>query len=218
MKKQIFLFCAATVLFSLILYGCVSVPNSPNSRFYMPASVNSEQALEKIDIAPGHIIAVGPIGIPACQDRPQIVTINKDGTFSFAQFERWGEPLDSSIARVIYDDLASLLPAASFQMFPCNFAISFDYQVVVDIIHLDSNLSKDMLFVAQWSVIDAKNRSLLLTKRSQFNEPVNPHNYFGVSRALGNACFSLSKEIAGSLSMLSKQPKQLKDASKDKSS
>ncbi len=212
MRKVNFLLCAAVVLIGLILNGCVSVSSSPNPRFYMTSSISKEQAVEKFDIASGVIVAVGPIGIPEYQDRPQIVTRNKNGTLSFAQFDRWGEPLDSGIARLINDDLASLIPAASFQTFPCNFAIPLDYQVIVEVTQLDSELEKDIVFSAQWSIIDAENRKLLLTKRSQFSEPINPHNYFGLSRALGAVCFSLSREIAENLSMLSKQPKSVKEA------
>ncbi|MDO8662896.1 MAG: PqiC family protein [Candidatus Omnitrophota bacterium] len=210
MSKANFLSCAAVVLFVFLINGCVSIPSSPTPRFYMPGSITKEQSVEKFEIASGVIVAVGPIRIPAYQDRPQIVTRNKDGTLLFAQFERWGEPLDSGIARLINDDLASLLPAASFQVFPCNFAIPLDYQVIVEVLQLDSELEKDMVFTGQWSIIDAKSRELLLTKRTRISKPINPHNYFGLAQALGDVCFSLSREIAENLSMLSKQPKSSK--------
>lgn len=204
MRKSNLLFCAAVILPILVLNGCLSVPGSPNPRFYMPVSASSEQALEKFEITPGVIVAVGPIGIPAYLDRPQMVTKNKDGTFNFAQFDRWLEPLDSGLARLINEDLTRLLPQASFQLFPCSFAIPLDYQVIVEVVKLDSELDKEMNFTAQWSIIEAKSRKLLLTKRSQFSQPINPHNYFGLSKALGSVCFSLSREIAQDLSGISK--------------
>ncbi len=194
----------ALILIVFLLSGCVSIPESPSPRFYMPASITSEQAVEKFDIAPGVIVSVGPVNIPDAQDRPHIVTRNKDGNISFAQFDRWAEPLDSIIARVINNDLTGLMPQASFQIFPCNLAIPLDYQVVVEVVQLDSELSKDMNLTAQWSIIEVKNRKLLLTKRSRFIEPINPHDYFGLSKALGTACLSLSKEIATNLSAIAK--------------
>ncbi len=197
----------AAVLFALVLNGCVSLSNSPTPRFYMPAALEKSQTAQKFDIASGVIIAVGPIGIPEYLDRPQIVTKNKNGTLNFAQFDRWGEPLDSGLARLVSDDLAVMLPAANFQLFPCNFAIPLDYQVVIDVIGLDSELDKDMAFTAQWSIIDAKSRKLLLTKRSEFSEPINPHNYFGLSKAVGTICAALSREIAENLSRIPKKPK-----------
>jgi len=200
-----FVICALS--FVILTSGCVSVSNSPNSRFYLPGSLPKEPAAERLEIAQGVIVAVGPIGIPEYQDRPQIVTRNKNGTFSFAQFDRWAEPLDSSLARILSEDLSVMLPSASFQLFPCNFAIPLDYQVIVDILQLDSELAGDMVFAAQWSIIDARNRKMLFTKKSQFIQAINPHNYFGLSQALSSAVASLSKEIAENLVKLSKPPK-----------
>jgi uncharacterized lipoprotein YmbA len=170
----------------------------------MPDSLVDGKEVEKINIVPGLIISVGPINIPDSQDRPQIVTRNTDGTVSFAQFHRWAEPLDSIIARVINNDLTSLLPQTSFQIFPCNLAIPLDYQIVVEVVQLDSELDKDMNFTAQWSIIEAKTRKLLLTKRSRFVESINPHDYSGLSKALENVCLYLSKEIASNLSVVAK--------------
>jgi hypothetical protein len=205
MKKTYFLPGGLVILFVLILNGCVSIPESPSPRFYMPGSISSKPVDEKFSIASGVVIAVGPIAIPESQDRPQIVTKNKDGTISFAQFDRWAEPLDAILAGILSDDLASLLPAASFHIFPCNYAIPVDYQVIVEIIKLDSELDKDMIFVGQWSIIDARTKKPLLIKRSMIVEPINPHDYFGLSKALGAVCSSLSKEVANSLSELVKQ-------------
>jgi len=208
MKKNKILSSAAVILFIFILNGCVSLSASPAPRFYMASSVSKEQPVEKFDIITGVIVAVGPVRIPAYQDRPQIVTKNEDGTLSFAQFDRWGEPLDSGISRLINEGLVSLLPSANFQVFPYSYsAIPVDYQLIVEVVQLDSQLEKSMVFTAQWSIIDAKSKKLLLTKRSQFSESINPHNYFGLAKALGDLCFSLSREIAENLSMLSKQPK-----------
>jgi len=198
---------AAVVLFIFTASGCLSVPGTPNSRFYMLNPISKEQAAEKLEIAPDIIIEVGPIGVPDYQDRPQIVTKNTNGTLSFAQLDRWGEPLDSALARIISENLAVMLPAASFQVFPCNFAIPLDYQVIANIVQLDSQFRKDMVVTVQWSVINAKSRKMVLTKRSQFSEPINPPNYFGIAQALSSTCAALSREMAGELSKLPKLPK-----------
>jgi len=207
MNKAIFWNCGLIFSFVLMLTGCVSVSQSPNPRFYMPSPMSKEEAVKKIDIVPGVIVAVGPVKIPEYQDRPQIVTKNKNGTFNFAQFDRWAEPLDSTLARLISDNLVSLLPAASFQLFPCSFAIPLDYQVIVEVTQLDSQLDQELALTAQWSIIDAKNRKLLLTTRSQFTQPINPHDYFGLTRALSLACSALSRQIAENLASISKHPR-----------
>jgi len=204
MKMMKFSYSAIAALFILLLNGCVSVASSPASRFYMPISISKGEAKDKFEIPAGTIIVVGPIGIPDYQDRPQIVTTNKDSTLNFAQFDRWAEPLDSIFMRLLSDDMTAMLPSAAFHTFPCNFAIPLDYQVIVDIVQLDNQLDKQMALTAQWSIIDAKNRKMLVTKRSQFTQPIEPHNYSGVSMALSKVSISLSREIAQSLSTLPK--------------
>lgn len=211
MSKRVFLCCVMLGLSVFIFSGCLSLSSSPAPRFYMLKAMDKQQISAKFDIAPGVIVAVGPVGIPEYQDRPQIVTMDKDGMLKFAQFDRWGESLDSALARLITDNLTVMLPAASLQIFPCNFAIPLTYHVIVDVIQLDSRLDKGVFFVCQWSIIDVKNKQMLLTKRSEFRQPVNPHNYLGLTNALSASCVSLSSEIAANLAELSKQPKVKKD-------
>jgi len=211
MKKSNFLRCALIFLFALALNGCVSMSSSPTPKFYMPVSLEKGQAVQKIDITPGVIIAVGPVGIPEYLDRPQIVTKNNNGTLHFAQFERWGEPLDSALNRMLIDNLAVMLPSANFQFFPCSFTIPLDYHVIADVVRLDSELNKDMVLDIQWSIIDSRSKKMILTKRSEIREAIDPHNYFGVSKALSAVCVTLSRQIAESLSSISNQSKVTKN-------
>jgi uncharacterized lipoprotein YmbA len=121
---------------------------------------------------------------------------------TFAQFDRWGESLDIGVARLIEEDLAVMLPDAKFTLYPWNSSIQIRYQVVVDIIQLDSELENDLFLAAQWMVIDAKNTKTLIIKRFEFRQPVIPQNYTGLAKTLSAACASLSSEIAEALAAL----------------
>lgn len=201
MKKTAILATAA--LFILILSGCVSVANSPNPRFYMLRAVDQDSNYQKFDILAGTIIAVGPVKIPEYLNRPQMVTKDKKGMLNFAQFDRWGELLESGITRLMIEDFTLMLPGASLQMYPSNFAIPLNYQVSVDIVQMESELNKNLLLVAQWTVIDSKSMKMIFTKRSEFTVPITPHDYPGLTEALSTAGASLSAEIAQKLSELS---------------
>lgn len=207
MKRVSWLCSLAVTLFSFLILGCISVSKSPTPRFYMLPLADSAQIGNKFDIPAGFIIAIGPIGIPEYQNRPQIVTKSKEGMLNFAQFDRWGEALDFGLSRLIVENLTIMLPDANFQIFPCNFAIPLDYQVMVDVVQLESELDKDMFMVAQWTVIDSKSREMLLTKRSEFRQAISPHNYSGLAQALSGTITKLSFEIADSLARLANQPK-----------
>lgn len=195
-------------MLSLTLSGCISVPNSPASRFYTLQSLDENQAGKKFDITPGLIIGVGPVKIPEYLNRPQIVTQDKNKMLNFAEFDRWGESLDSAIARLINEDLTIMLPDAAVRLFPWNLDIPVDYQVVMDIVQLECELDKDLFLAVQWSVIDLSDRKMLLIKRSEFRQTVTPRNYSGLARTLSAACASLSEEIAQALSALPVRPQK----------
>ncbi len=204
MRRVSFLHCVIVILFSFIFSGCLSVSNSPVPRFYMLRLIDNVEEIKKFDIASKVIIWVGPVEIPEYQNRPQIVTRNNNGMLTFAQFERWGESLDAGLSRLILENLTAMLPEAEFQIFPCNFSIPLDYQVIVNVVQLESQLDKDLFLVVQWTIINAKTKEMLLTKRSGIRQLINPHTYFGLTQSLSRATGLLSSEIAENLEKLAK--------------
>ncbi|MGD0551308.1 MAG: PqiC family protein [Sedimentisphaerales bacterium] len=204
MKQIVIRSCAVmgVACLALVLSSCMSVPNSPTPRFYMLQAVDGNQVSKKTNIASDVVIGVGPVKIPKYQDRPQIVTQDKEKMLKFAQFDRWGEPLDLGMTRLIGENLAVMLPEAKFTLYPWNSSVPVKYQVVVEIVQLDSNLDKDMFLVAQWLVIDVQNAKTLIIKRSEFRQSVIPQNYSGLAKTLSMACASLSSEIAEAIATL----------------
>ncbi|MCX5694559.1 MAG: PqiC family protein [Candidatus Omnitrophica bacterium] len=206
MRQHSFLFYVVIIIMVFIFNGCLSVSNSPVPKFYMLRAIDNATESKKFNISSKTIIGIGPIEIPEYQNRPQIVTRDKEGMLNFAQFERWGESLDAGLARLILENLTVMLPQAEFQIFPCNFSIPLDYQVIINVVQLESQLDKEVFLAIQWTIVDTKTKGMLLTKRSEIYQAINPHTYFGLAQALSKACASLSREIAESLSKLSIQP------------
>jgi uncharacterized protein len=195
MKQTGFLFFVLVGLFSIVCSGCLSVPNSPVPKFYTLYSTGSTGEIKKLDVTAKLIIGIGPVEIPEYQNRPQIVTRDKDGMLTFAQFERWGESLDSGIERLILENLAAIFPQAEFQIFPCNFSIPLDYQVIVNVVQLENQMDKGISLTVQWTIVDSKTKKMLMTKRSELRQPIDPHTYTGLAKALSQACTLLSSEI-----------------------
>jgi uncharacterized protein len=190
----------------LVLSGCISVSNSPAPRFYMLQSADENQVIKKTNIASGLLVGVGPVKIPEYQERPQIVTRDKEKMLKFAQFDRWGESLDLGMVRLIEEGLAITLPEVKFILYPWNSSIPVRYQVVIEIVQLDSELDKDLFLVAQWLVIDTENSKTITIKRSEFRQPIIPQNYSGLAKTLSLVCGSLSSEIAEALKTLEINP------------
>lgn len=190
------------MILALALGGCIAISNSPTPRFYSLQAMDESYAGEKFNIPSSVIIGIGPVKIPEYQNRPQIVTQDTNNMITFAQFDRWGEPLELALPRLISANLSVILPGATIETSPWNLAVPVKYQVIMDIFRLESRLDKDMSFTVQWSVIDLENKKMMLIKKSEFSKPIEPHNYSGLAKTLSMECASLSAEIAATLSAL----------------
>ncbi|MFA5008521.1 MAG: PqiC family protein [Candidatus Omnitrophota bacterium] len=205
MKKNTFScywLMACIILFSFVS-GCVSVPNSPNPRFYSLHAQDKEK-IKKFDTKVNTIIGVGPVRIPEYLNRPQIIVKKKDKTIVFDEFNRWAESLDFSLERMLNENLVLMLPGTSFQIFPWDFAIAVKYQVVIDIVELENNFNDNLFLAVQWSIIDLEKKRAVVTRRSEFSKDIYPHNYYGMVEALSETVSSLSTQVAEELVSIKK--------------
>ncbi len=201
------------VLFLLVLGGCVSIPASPPPRFYSLHAVDKDNIERKFMLPSNVIIGLGPVKVPEYQDRPQIATQNKDKTLTFSEFNLWGEKLDYAFENAISEDLTAMLSGGSVKTYPWNPEIPVKYQVSIDIVQLESRLDDNLVFAAEWSVINAKDKRMLVIKRSDFRRPINPHSYSGLVETLNKACASLSMEISEALTAIAEEDKTNKSGS-----
>ena len=75
----------------------------------------------------------------------------------------------------------------------------------MEVIQLDCQLDSDAVLLAQWSVLDAQEKKMLLSKRSEYRKPVQTRSYPGLVQAVSLICESLSREIAQALTQLPTQ-------------
>ncbi|MFH1692500.1 MAG: PqiC family protein [Candidatus Omnitrophota bacterium] len=202
MKQVSLRFGCVLIFICLSLGGCISISNTPSPRFYSLIALDKGQAVKQYHVPAGFTIGVGPVKIPEFLNRPQIVTMNKKRMLEFAEFDRWGEGLDFAFVRLMNEDLTLMMPDATIEMYPWNLNIAITYQVVVNVIALESRLDQDMLLIVQWTIIDQKNKKAIFTKRSELRQVIEPHSYLGLVKSLSAACAVLSEEVAAELSLL----------------
>lgn len=203
MKHALSVSILGTVLAACAL-GCVSISKSPPARFYALQALAPSGAARPIELPP---VGVGPVRVPEYLNRPQIVTQGPDHRLVFAEFDRWGEPLDAALARTVSANLSTLLPKTAIVAHPWNQAVPVKIQVTMDIIRLDSRLDGELCLAVQWSIIETAGRKLLRLKTSEYRRPVEGGNYAGVAAALSGVCAELSAEIAATVSELAKDKK-----------
>jgi len=140
----------------------------------MLQAMDRDQVGKKYNIPSDIIIGIGPVKIPEYLDRPQMVTRNSDNTLNFAQFDRWGESLDFALERLVNENLSLMLPGVPLEMFPWNLILSVKYQVIMDVVQLESRLDQDLLFLVQWSIIDLEEKKMVYIQRSEYKPSSSP--------------------------------------------
>src|SRR5262245_24922482 len=111
----------------LVLSGCLG--STPPTQFYVlpPLTGGDTAAPTAGQRAP--TLGVGPVTVPPYLDRPQIVTRASRVKLALADFEQWAGPLPDTIARVLAENLALLIPTDRVVLFPWPRTIEPDAQV-----------------------------------------------------------------------------------------
>ncbi len=122
---------AAILLLSFLLFcGCAS--KAPY--YYVLHSLQGEATDVKTTRAEGDLtIGVGPVKIPGYLDRPEMTTRSTPYSLQFAEFDKWAEPLEKNLARVLAENLSILLSTDRVVVFPWAGSMHVLYQVTVDV-------------------------------------------------------------------------------------
>ena len=118
-----------TVFVTAALAGCASAP----SHFYTLTSTATGTVEHKAPYA----VLVGPVSIPGVVDRPQFTLQTPPNGVAIDEFNRWAEPLNENIARVVAGDLAVLLGTPLVTTKPL---ANFDpaYRITIDVQRFES--------------------------------------------------------------------------------
>lgn len=149
------------------------------------------------------IIGIGPLDLPAYLDRPQIVTRVNPDELELAELNNWAEPLKDNITRVLAENISRLLCTEEVVIFPWNKSSHIDYQININIIWMDGKLGEKAILATQWAIIDASDKSVLLTKRSQYAESVTETTYSALVAAYSQLIANFSHDIAQAVKSLS---------------
>lgn len=147
-------------------------------------------------------IGIGPVKIPDYLDRPQMATRKGQSGLEYAEFDRWAEPLDKNLARAISGNLSVLLGTENVVSFPWPKSTQAVYQVIVEIIRMDSAGDGKVVLDAHWTILSEGAEKQLLAKRSYIETPARGSGYEAVATATSTAVETLSRDIASAIERL----------------
>jgi len=190
----------AIFLLSLLsICGCAS--KSPN--YYILNSLQSgAPSAEKVRAENDLTIGVGPVKIPAYLDRPEMATRSAADSLQFAEFDKWAEPLERNLTRVISENLAILLSTNRVGVFPWLNSAQVQYQVTVDITQLERMPDGKVILAARWNILGDQGENMLVIESSRFSIPIESAGYGAMASAESRAVEALSREIAAAIRSL----------------
>jgi len=180
----------------LMVAGCGT---SRPSRFYLLTPLSPPETpgeAPKQDLS----LIVGPITVAKYLERPGIVTRLEGNEIHFSEFDRWGEPLQDVLGRVLSENLSILLSTDRVSLFPWKGADPMDFQITLDVSRFDGEPGGDARLHARWAILDQKGMKALLIRRSSFREPMDPGGGIQSFVAAQNRMVeALSREIAAAV-------------------
>lgn len=187
--------CALVILAA----GCAS---TPESRFYTLSPVPATPAPAPSALS----VSVGPVSVPAVVDRPQIVVSLGPNRVGIDEFNRWASPLQSSIARVVVDNLAAMLGTPRVALASQTMSADAEYRVAIAVQGFDSAPGEAATLDAVWTVSRAKD-GMSQTGRTTVREPATEKGFDALAAAHSRAVARLSRDIAEAVRTLDRAGK-----------
>jgi uncharacterized protein len=178
----------------LALAACGSVPGE---HFYtLTAEAQGARAAEGTsrDIS----ISVGPLTLAEIVDRPQLVVQVAAHRVAILEQQRWAEPLDHEILRVIALNLARQLGTAKVSVDPQSTGADKAIRVALDVQRFDAIAGKEVNIEVVWTVSRATGGEPV-GWRSLVTEPVASPGYDAIVAAQSRALARVSRDIAAAI-------------------
>jgi len=147
------------------------------------------------------VVGVGPITLPKYLDRPQIVTRVGRHQLAIGEFDRWAEPLQDNISRVLAENLARLVPTDHILLHPWPRSATVDYQVSMEVLQFDGWLGGESTLLARWSILDGAERELF-NRMVHLHAPSGGQGYEAMVVVMNQMIETLSRDIATAIQRL----------------
>ena len=143
------------------------------------------------------VVGVGPIKLASYLDRPQIVVAEGRNRLQLDEFQRWSEPLQGNLTRVLAENLSRLHPADHVIIYPWhrNGAPDLQLEARIDRFHTDGS-GASVLDVA-WSI--SKGSATVYRKRSNYQASARPRDTESLVSAQSELLAAFAREVGSAL-------------------
>jgi hypothetical protein len=144
-------------------------------------------------------VGIGPIRLPGYLDREEIMIRVEPNRFKILEDERWAEPLDENLARVLMQNLSVLLRTDQIFVFPWPRNEKPSYRVDVEVLRFESNSASQSQLTARWTITDVNNSDKVVSNELRVVRQAKDDSVGAAVAALSETVADLSSDIADAL-------------------
>lgn len=189
------------VLAALSAAACVSLPRSPEARYFALRPVATQDSGPAAEAS--GLVGLLPVRLPEHLLRPQLVTWTGPSELRLEEFLRWSEPLDEAAARTLADDLSFRLPRARVARWPWPASARPRCRVVVEVRRFGAEPSGAVGLEGTFLLLAAREEVVLAQRPFDLRrEAVGPGGPGAVVEAMSALLGELAGQIASEVAAL----------------
>lgn len=187
-------------LLTLALAGCFGT--SEPSRFYLLTPVAGPERPQATTDAAAGTVYLAAVELPQYLTEPSIVTRVAGNQLEYAGLDRWGEPLEDNVVRVLLCNLELLLPNHAIGVFPWERpgppgqTGQPDHRVEIAVTRFDAEDGRVVL-TARWAVVGREHPGV--RRRSEYVVPISGAGYPAIVAAMSDALAALGRDVADAI-------------------
>jgi uncharacterized protein len=136
----------AVIIPALLLSACAA---TPPSRHYLLSPLAMQTGTPA---QPDNRLGIGLISLPDYLNRTQLVVRGNGGRLLMRDGERWGEPLEDSVRRVLGENLGRLLGSGRLVFLPAPAGLTVTNRLQLEITAFDAGTDQELQLSARWSL------------------------------------------------------------------
>jgi uncharacterized lipoprotein YmbA len=185
---------------SFSLSGCSPLkPQEDPSRFYVLTSLAEVPASQGGSPTSEVSIGLGSLELAPYLNRSQIVSRVAKNEVTISEIDRWAEPLDQGVRRVIEEDLATLIAPRAIARHPWLSVNAPDLSVDISLLRFERDASGNAELLARWWLHDLRSGERSSATLTRVNEPVESGSTEALVEGLSRALARLSNELGAAI-------------------
>lgn len=176
-----------------LLGGCLG--KSSPSQFYLLEPLAFAAAPVPAGGTP--LVALAPVHVPEYVDRPQIVRAVGGNAYRLDELNRWAEPLEDNVARVLIQDLSLLVPAEIVLASASARAREARLRLSLDVLEFNTDAQGQARASGRWQLTRAD--GTVLSRQWKCLEPASTSDYGLMVRGLNRCIDGLAQDMAAAL-------------------